>query len=93
VENGETGEAVVLLVQYRVLNSSARRAFARRLTARIRSEFAIDCQVQLVGPHALPRTSSGKPSRSLARLNYLAGASNTDIPAAPNGLAATAHAR
>ena len=68
------GEAVVMLVQYRVLDDANRDAFASKLAARIRSEFAVDCTIELVGPHALPRTSSGKPSRSQARANYVAAA-------------------
>lgn len=66
------GEAVVMLVQYRMLDESVRNDFAARLSARIKSEFGVDCVIELVGAHALPRTSSGKPSRAQARANYLA---------------------
>ena len=31
----------------------------------------IDCYVELVPPHTLPRTSSGKLSRSKARQNFI----------------------
>jgi fatty-acyl-CoA synthase len=38
---------------------------------RVREELAIDCYVQLVPLHTLPRTSSGKLSRSRARQNFI----------------------
>ena len=62
----------VMLVQYRMLDEDVRNDFAARLSARIKSEFGVDCVIELVGAHALPRTSSGKPSRAQARANYLA---------------------
>jgi fatty-acyl-CoA synthase len=34
-------------------------------------EFGIHCLVELVAPHTLPRTSSGKLSRSAARKEYI----------------------
>jgi fatty-acyl-CoA synthase len=37
----------------------------------IREELAIDCFIELVPPHTLPRTSSGKLSRSGARREFL----------------------
>jgi fatty-acyl-CoA synthase len=72
LQQGVDGELVVMLVQYRALEDDTREQFSERLAARIRSEFGVDCRIELVGPHALPRTSSGKPSRSQARANYLA---------------------
>jgi fatty-acyl-CoA synthase len=38
--------------------------------AHIKTEFGIHCHVELVDAQALPRTSSGKPSRSQARRMY-----------------------
>jgi len=72
LQQNVAGEAVVMLVQYRMLDEDVRRQFADKLGARIRSEFGVDCKIELVGAHALPRTSSGKPSRAQARANYLA---------------------
>jgi fatty-acyl-CoA synthase len=43
-----------------------------QIESRVRSEFACDCHVELVEAHTLPRTSSGKPSRSRARADYAA---------------------
>ena len=42
-----------------------------RLTRLVRVEMGIDCYVELVPPHTLPRTSSGKLSRSKARQNFI----------------------
>jgi len=72
LQHNVAGEAVVMLVQYRMLDDQVRRDFADRLAARIRGEFGVECKIELVGAHALPRTSSGKPSRAQARANYLA---------------------
>jgi hypothetical protein len=43
-----------------------------QIESRVRSEFACECAVELVEAHTLPRTSSGKPSRSRARADYAA---------------------
>jgi hypothetical protein len=43
----------------------------RRLKAQISEALAIECVVHLVPLHTLPRTSSGKLSRSEARRNFL----------------------
>jgi fatty-acyl-CoA synthase len=37
----------------------------------VRQELGIDCFIELVPPHTLPRTSSGKLSRSGARQDFL----------------------
>ncbi len=64
-------EEVVMLVQYRERDEQIRSDLKRRMEAHIRSEFGVDCQVHLVDAQALPRTSSGKPSRSQARRRFL----------------------
>ncbi len=43
----------------------------RRLQSLIREHFALDCFIELVPPHTLPRTSSGKLSRSRTREEFL----------------------
>ena len=68
----DTGERVVLLIQSRELDPEARVRLQRTVHAHIKTEFGIHCHVELVGSHALPRTSSGKPSRSQARRMYAA---------------------
>ena len=37
----------------------------------MRLEMSLDCYVELVPPHALPKTSSGKLSRAKARLDFI----------------------
>jgi fatty-acyl-CoA synthase len=69
-EEGE--EHCVLLVQCRETDPAKRRNIVRRLTALLRMEMSLDCYVELVPPHSLPRTSSGKLSRSKARLDWIA---------------------
>lgn len=66
------GEQAVMLIQCREQDPQKRDQLQQRIQSNIRAEFSIDCQVELVGAHALPRTSSGKPSRSKARRNYAA---------------------
>ena len=48
----------------------------RRLTALVRMEMSLDCYVELVPTHSLPKTSSGKLSRAKARLDFI---NNNDI--------------
>jgi fatty-acyl-CoA synthase len=42
-----------------------------RLHSRVRQEYGIDCLIELVPRNTLPRTTSGKLSRSGARKEYL----------------------
>ncbi len=44
---------------------------ADRLQEKIHAEFGIQCLIELVTPHTLPRTSSGKLSRSSARKEFV----------------------
>ena len=68
----ESGERVVLLIQSRELDPEARVRLQHTVHAHIKTEFGIHCHVELVDAQALPRTSSGKPSRSQARRMYAA---------------------
>lgn len=73
VDNGED-EEVVVLVQCRVTDPAQREAMALDLTRFFRGRQGLETRVVLVPPHSLPQTSSGKLSRSRARLMYLEGA-------------------
>jgi len=69
---GEDGSDVaVLVVQCREQDSFRQADLVERLKQRIQSEFGIACLIELVPLHTLPRTSSGKLSRSGARLDFL----------------------
>lgn len=64
-------DKAVLVVQCRVSDSERRAALVQRLQRLVYQEYGVDCLVDLVPPHTLPRTSSGKLSRSSARKDYL----------------------
>jgi len=64
-------ERVVLVVQCRESEPAKRAQLVHRLKARISEELAIECVVDLVPLHTLPRTSSGKLSRSEARRIFI----------------------
>jgi len=65
------GEKTVLVVQCRESDPGRRADLVRRIKRQVYEELAVDCVIDLVPPHTLPRTSSGKLSRSWARLNFL----------------------
>ena len=64
-------DTVVLVVQCRHFEESERCRLVEVLRGRVREEFGIDCMVELVPPHTLPQTSSGKISRTKARADFL----------------------
>ncbi len=66
---GEEQAAVV--VQCREQDPVKRNRLMHDLKGEIRAEFGINCLLELVPPQTLPRTSSGKLSRSRARLDFL----------------------
>ncbi|MFM8355996.1 MAG: fatty acyl-AMP ligase [Gammaproteobacteria bacterium] len=72
LQDRDVGERVVMLVQCREADAEQRDRMRTQIEARVRAEFACDCEVELVEAHTLPRTSSGKPSRSRARADYAA---------------------
>jgi fatty-acyl-CoA synthase len=78
-ENGE--ERAVMMVQCRETDEEKRADLRERLNSLIREEFGIDCLIELVPRNTLPRTTSGKLSRSGARKEYLkrVAAGQTDV--------------
>ena len=71
VPDHEGEELCVLLVQCRETDSKKRNNLVRRLSALMRLEMSLDCYVELVPIHTLPKTSSGKLSRAKARLDFI----------------------
>jgi fatty-acyl-CoA synthase len=67
--NGE--EQAVMMVQCRETDESKRADLQGRLHIQVRQEFGVDCLIELVPRNTLPRTTSGKLSRSGARKEYL----------------------
>jgi fatty-acyl-CoA synthase len=66
-------EAPAVLVHCRVSDNVERARLRDEIRERVRSITGMHCVVELVPPRSLPRTSSGKLSRSKARKLYLAG--------------------
>jgi fatty-acyl-CoA synthase len=71
VSNPGGAEQAVMMVQCRESDERKRADLGERLHGMIRQEFGIDCLIELVPRNTLPRTTSGKLSRSGARLEYL----------------------
>ena len=71
VPGSDGTEVAVLVVQCRETDPRAQAELADRLHEAISQEFGIRCMIELVPPHTLPRTSSGKLSRSVTRKEFL----------------------
>lgn len=66
-------ETPAVLVQCRTSDASERLALRETIRDRVRAITGMNCLIELVPPRTLPRTSSGKLSRSKARAQYLSG--------------------
>ncbi len=84
IEDGS--EIAVLVVQCREQDAFRQADLVERLKQRIQSEFGIACLIELVPLHTLPRTSSGKLSRSGARQDFLKRNNLEDHPILPRAL-------
>lgn len=71
VPGNDGTELAVLVVQCRESEVAGLASLVDRLHEAITAEFGIHCLIELVPPHTLPRTSSGKLSRSTARKEFL----------------------
>jgi len=71
VPGSDGTEVAVLVVQCRETDPRQQAELADRLHEAISQEFGIRCLIELVPPHTLPRTSSGKLSRSVTRKEFL----------------------
>ncbi len=65
------GDRVILVVQCRETDERKRADLIERIRSQVQAEVGVDCTVELVPLHTLPRTSSGKLSRAKARQNYI----------------------
>ena len=72
VPGTDGADAAVMVVQCREKEVEKRAELIRRLQGLIHTEVGVDCHIELAPLHTLPRTSSGKLSRSKARQNYIA---------------------
>lgn len=78
ITDDEENEVAVLVVQCREVDPAKLALLADRLQQQIHAEFGIQVLVELVVPHTLPRTSSGKLSRSSARKEFIERRRNDD---------------
>ncbi|KPF75826.1 acyl-CoA synthetase [alpha proteobacterium AAP81b] len=66
-------EAPAVLVQCRTSDNDERARLRDAIRTKVKAITGMSCVVELVPPKTLPRTSSGKLSRSKARSQYLSG--------------------
>jgi len=66
-------DTIVIMVQSREKDAEQLAELGKRLHGLVLGEMGVECRIELVPLHTLPRTSSGKLSRSKARLNYIDG--------------------
>ena len=78
---GEGEETVVVLVQCRTSDPEARQKLRTDIAGCLRLRHGVETEVVLAPPHSLPKTSSGKLSRSRAKAMYQAGQFTPDVAA------------
>ncbi len=71
VKGDHGGDQAVLVVQCRQVDRAREDHLAARIRERVLAEGGIACTVDLVPRHTLPRTTSGKLSRTRARRDYI----------------------
>jgi len=64
-------DTIVMVAQSREKDAEQLAALSNRLHGLVLGEMGVECRIELVPLHTLPRTSSGKLSRSKARLNFI----------------------
>jgi fatty-acyl-CoA synthase len=75
--NGE--ERAVLVIECRESDPDSRRELSERLRSLVYQDLGIDAFVELVPRNTLPRTTSGKLSRSGARADFLKRTSGREV--------------
>lgn len=71
VTDEEGSTTIVLVIECRLTSATERQALITRLQQLVYMAFGVNCIVELVPPHTLPRTSSGKLSRFAAKQGYI----------------------
>ncbi|MDQ3186103.1 MAG: fatty acyl-AMP ligase [Pseudomonadota bacterium] len=69
---------IVLVIECRLTSIADRQSLTSRLQRLVYMAFGVNCLVELVPPHTLPRTSSGKLSRFAARQGFIQRTTPTD---------------
>jgi fatty-acyl-CoA synthase len=73
-------DLAVLVIQCRKQDEAKSADLTNRVQKQVREEFGIDCFIELVPRHTLPRTTSGKLSRSKARKDFLKRKAASQMP-------------
>jgi len=71
VTDKDGNEVPILVMQCRTKNETQRSEIVRKISAAIFRELGVQCHVELVPHNSLPKTSSGKMSRSQAREKFM----------------------
>ena len=71
VRDDRKGDQAVVVVQCRHVVRAVDADLIRRIRERVMQEWGINCRVDLVPRNTLPRTTSGKLSRTRARREYI----------------------
>jgi len=70
--------SIVLVIECRLTSTADRQSLTSRLQRLVYMAFGVNSLVELVSPHTLPRTSSGKLSRFAARKGFIQRADLAD---------------
>jgi fatty-acyl-CoA synthase len=70
--------SIVLVIECRLTSTADRQSLTSRLQRLVYMAFGVNSLVELVPPHTLPRTSSGKLSRFAARKGFIQRADLAD---------------
>lgn len=76
---------IVLVIECRLTSVTDRQSLTGRLQRLVYMAFGVNCLVELVPPHTLPRTSSGKLSRFAARQGFIQRTNLADPLSAESG--------
>jgi fatty-acyl-CoA synthase len=71
VSSPDGHEMAIMVVQCREMDTQKREDLVQRLRSLVNKELSIPCYIELIPPRTLPRTSSGKLSRSRAKADFL----------------------
>lgn len=86
VNDADGSVIIVLVIECRLTSVTERQSLIKRLQQLVYMAFGVNCIVELVLPHTLPRTSSGKLSRFAARQGYIQRTRlDTQLSAAESG--------
>lgn len=83
VTDPQGGELAVLVVQCRTSDEEGRKALASSIKGSVYANFGLQCYVEMVPPRTLPKTSSGKLSRTEAKRGFLIRAGWSPADAVP----------